>query len=498
METVSFWRKDPTKTQWAEEEILGRRSARGSLVVAAGSWIKFLIQFISTIALARLLGPSEYGAATVILAVGAASALLRESGLFTIASQRYRIDVGLASSLHYVSIAFSLVISVLMALLGPILAGVFDDQRYVMFAIWLAPTFLFAGIAAIPTGILVRNFFTSRLAIIDIASTTAGVGIALFLAANGAGAMAMVVQTVTMAAIQTVMVVLMCPWIPSKIAPWRSTRSAISSAVSMTGVQLLNYATGSADKIIVGAAIGTRTAGLYSQAVQLLTLPLQLIGGPLQRVFIPTLSRLRRDPQRFRKYIRAILTVMTAVLWPFFAVIAILAPDVIRILFGAEWIDSAPIFSILAISGFSQAVGFVNAWLFISTGQFRRQMWWTIANRIVVLGSLLIGVQWGVLGMAWAYSITTVALTIPGFVIVKRGAQLTFGDLVLPLIWPAVLTIVGVAVSLGLTIFLPTGNSLFATVGNLSIVVIVLGITVLLIKPIREQVAQLAKLVLKR
>lgn len=498
MGVASILLKERGRTEWMTSSQLGKRSAKGTIVIASGSWIRFILQFASTILLARLLGPEEYGAAAVVLAVAAASALVRESGLFTLAVNRERLGSRLATSMHFASIMLGVVGALFMAGSGPALASLFQDDRYVSFALLLSPSFVFAGISAVPAAILTRNLFSERLASLEILATVISVAGGVGLAIAGWGAHAMVMQTLLLGLAQTAFTILFCPWAPDKGWSWRAVKVAFPAATSLTAVQVLNYATANLDKLIVGATFGVKAAGYYSQAIQLLQIPLQLVGGPMQRVFLPTLSRIVRDSDRYRNYVRAVILVMAGMLWPFFAVLAIFSEHIVYAVFGAEWMNAAPLFIVLAISGYAQSIGFVVSWIMVSRGLYGDQIRLSVASKAIIIGAYVIGAQTSAIGVATGLSISTVLLVFPAFWLAKRKSKVQWTDLGSPLLWPAVICAASLYIGVSVNHLVPDDAQVLTLVLKLAITIFGTLIVALAIVPVRVQLVRILNLVLSK
>lgn len=468
------------------------------MISAAGSWLRFAIQLLTTIVLARILGPAEYGVATVALVFASVSGLLRDSGLSTFVLQRFKISTRIVTSLHYISCGIGLLLAGGMACLGPWLATTYSDDRYILFSAVLSCTFLFCGISAIPTALLARNMNFRILASVDVITVILACGASLWMALAGAGAWALVFQATALAALQCIATIAVCQWRADRAAGWRELRGAIRFSNNVSIVQILNYVSANVDNLIVATFFGTRAAGLYSQAFQLLVLPLQQINGPLYRVFVPTLSRLNRDAFRFRKFFRAIVSVVGFTLWPLFAVLFTFAESIILVLFGAEWVESASIFKVLVFVGLAQSIGYVNTWLFTATGQVRRQTFWTFINKPILIGSFFIGIPWGMRGMATSYAIASLVVVVPAYLVATKKLSLTLRDLLGPMLSPAILATSSLTLSWCTYRLYPPGSDILRLAIDLLIVGVGLLVFVFLVSPIRRRVLELVRLVVAR
>lgn len=427
-----------TETDWRRSASLASAAARGGLVTAAGTATRFVVQLLTTVLIARILGPAEYGFAVVVVLVTGVAELLRVGGTGAVVNRVPVLTGATATTLHLLSTAVGVLLAAAVALSAGPMAAALGFPESVGALRLLAVVFATAGTSAVPTALLARNLRFAPVALLEVAAMAVGVTVALVLALHGAGSAALVAQAVVFAVLLAVGTVVACPWRPTRPASLRVMRADLVFAGDVSFVQLLNFAARNLDKVVVGAVFGPAAAGLYAQAGQLLTIPLEQVNGPLQRVAVPVLARVAGDRTRFVRYHRAVTALTGYVLWPTFAVLAVLADVVVDLLFGPAWSGSVPIFRVLVIAGFAQTLGYVTVWVFVATGQGRLQSIWALVSRPVVLASFFAGLPWGVTGMAAAFSICSLVLVVPGFLVAGRAPGLRLRDLVVPVLRPAV------------------------------------------------------------
>lgn len=466
------------------------RTVRGGALTAAAAWTKFLVQFGSTLLIARLLGPFEYGVAAIVIVLGGAAEILRNSGLTALAVRRNELDATYASRLHRLTLVTALVAAAAVSLSGEPLAVAFGDPRYVAFAPVLGLVFVFIGLGSIQGAVLARHLRFRQVALGDFVAALIACSCALGLAFAGAGAWALVVQPAIMAFVQTLIVWVLSPWRPG----WRASGPPLSVTDrafvrDVSTVNVLNYLAGNLDNVLVGLTAGPLGAGLYVQAYQLMILPLQQVTGPLQKVMVPALSRIRSERERFRAYYRALLTTVTLVLWPFFAVVLVFRSEIIGTLFGEAWLGAAPILGFLVVAGAANAVGYPSTWLFVVTGQARRQLLWVLATRPMLIASFFVGLPWGVVGVAVAYSLTTLLLVVPEFMLARHAASLRLGDLVGPTVWPGVLAALAASCAFFVRHLGPPSPRGFVFLLELAGTVLIVGAAAAMVPAVRRHLA---------
>ena len=143
---------------------------------------------------------------------------------------------------------------------------------------------------------------------------------------------------------------------------------------------------------------------------------------------MPALSRLQNDPARFRRFYLGVLQLTTSLSLPLVFLIALFAREIVLVVLGPAWLDSVPLFRLLAPAAALSAMGYPWGMLLISLGQTRKYRVIGIACAAVVVTSFLIGVPFGVRGVALAYSIAMCLVVVPGQWFITKDTPITMGD----------------------------------------------------------------------
>jgi PST family polysaccharide transporter len=430
----------PDKSGTAPKGGLARATSRGILVTLGGQWARTLIQTASTVVMARLLAPQDFGLIAMVTVVVGIADLLRDFGLSGAIVQAKAISKELWSSLIWLSFVLGLTCMLVVAVCAPLIAALYDEPRLTQLVLVLSPGLLINGICMPLQGRLQRELRFGTLAQIDVVSMLVGVAAALAAAAAGWGVWSLVLLTGGGAIYR--LIALICTAWPGvgrpRVDP--GIRPMVGTGAAIFGVQILNYAARNIDNVVVGRYAGAAVLGLYSRAYALLLLPLSQLNGPIARVALPVLSRLRDEHDRYRKYVRSALLVIGYLACPVFAISGGVAIPLCEVLLGPQWTEAGTIFTLLTIAGVAQAFGNVQGWLYISLGRARRQFFYYLVTRPVVIASFFLGFYLGgVNGLALLYGVVSVLLLWPGFSYAITGTAVTWSDILAPVARPLLL-----------------------------------------------------------
>lgn len=349
----------------------------------------------------------------MVLAISALADQLTDLGLSQAVIQRKTVTHRQVSALFWINVVAGLSLGIALALASPLVALFYGHDELVGIALVVAPSYLISGALVQHQALLQRQMKFGSVAARDVIGRTTSIVVAITLAALGAGYWALALMPVSGALARAVLVWSACDWRPSRPAKAEGLAPMLRFGGSVAAADLLGYVSRNADNVLVGRFGGAAALGYYSRAYALLLLPLQQVNQPVNVVAIPTLSRLLDQPSRYRAYYQAAVFTVSLLALPLVVLMALLADVFVTGLMGPTWNGVVPIFQVLAVAGFAQAVSSTAIWLWVSQGRADRMLKLSMITRPLTVASFFAGLPWGPLGVAWAVSIASVVTAIP-------------------------------------------------------------------------------------
>jgi PST family polysaccharide transporter len=384
---------------------LGARTARGGIVVLASQALKFVINMGTTIILARLLTPQDYGLIGMVLVVTGFVSLFKNMGLSAATMQREEINYKQVSTLFWINVAVSVALMLLTVALAPVVALFYREPRLMWITMAFGVGFLFSGLVVQHEALLKRQMRFVPLAIAEIVSMVAGIVVGVVMAWRGAGYWALVANQLVLGFVYAVSIWIACRWRPGRPVRYSGVRSMLAFGGNLTGFSFFNYFSRTLDNLLIGRVWGAQQLGLYAKAYQLLLLPIDQLSSPLDGVALPALSRLSGEPERYRQAFLRILEKIAMVSMPFAALMIGTSDWLVRIVLGPQWSETARIFALLGIVGLFEPVSFPLGWLLISQGRGRDLLRWGMIDGALSIASILAGLPWGAVGVAASFAI---------------------------------------------------------------------------------------------
>ncbi|GJM25022.1 MAG: lipopolysaccharide biosynthesis protein [Phycisphaerae bacterium] len=407
---------------------LRKRSLQGGGFTAGAQISKFLLGLGFTYVLARALTPEDFGIMGMVLVVTGFVARFKDLGLSMATVQRAAVDHDQVSTLFWLNVAIGAVLTLATAAMAPVVVWYYDEPRLMWITVVLSLAMLIGGLTAQHHALLRRQMQFRALAIIQIAAAITAPTVAIILALLGAKYWALVAMHLVAAATIAIGSWVACGWRPG--APRRSSgvNSMINFGGNLAAASLFNHVSRNLDNFLIGGKLGATSLGMYTKAYQLLLLPIRQINAPVSGVAIPTLSRLQNDPRKYRGFYRRGVQLVTFIGLPIVAFTFVAAERVVMTMLGPQWTEAVLVFQVLAPAAMVTACNIATGWVYVSLAHTRRQLYWTIVESIATTLAFVIGLQWGIVGVAAGCSIAFCVLWLPGIIYCFKPTPVKLSD----------------------------------------------------------------------
>ena len=420
-------REDFFATEYLHSDLRGR-SVRGGAISVAAQAVRLMMRLGSTVVLARLLMPRDFGLVAMATAVTGFLGMFKDIGLTLATVQQPHITDKQVSNLFWVNLVVSTGVMLVTAALAPLIAWFYGKPEVLWITVVLAVGFVFGGLTAQHQGLLRRQMRFSALAGIEVFSLAVGVATGILCALLGMSHWSIVLMLLATELAGAGASWTICVWRP--LLPSRGTpvRSMLIFGGNLTGATVINCLARSLDKFLIGKCYGPGALGFYSKAFELLLLPLYQLNIPLSTVAVPTLSRLQDDPARYRNFYMKTVSLLATVSIGGMMFLIAMADEIILVVLGDQWARAAGVFAVLGIFGLVSPVANALGWLYISTGQTDRMLKITLLDAGMVIVAVAGGLSFGIMGVAAGYVAARVAIFLPAVWYSTRNTPVSMVD----------------------------------------------------------------------
>ena len=463
------------ETDVVADKPLGGTVLRGLVWLGSARWAAQLFAWASTLIIARLLAPEDYGLVAMATVLTGFLEAVTEMGLGAALVQSRDATQADIEATMGTTCLLGLGATILVALSAPLWAQIQGDLRIVPLVRVLSISVFLTAASNVPYSMLHRRLAFGLVAraqfVYGFVTAAVTLGGALVMQSHWA----LVVGYLAGKATFTVMMMTSEPVRPRLPGSDTNVGHLFRFGGVLTADRILNYARTHIDIALVGALLGTRMVGLYVMATALARLPLEKLGSAFEPVAYPTFARLRDDRPELRRYFLGLSLGTMAIAMPAGIGLIVTAPLLVPTVLGAQWSSVVVPLQVAAIvTPLVFHLGIAGA-LLNALGRVDLNLRITTFTSLLTIVAVFLSVRFGIVGVAAGSSIAFAIVWIYGEILSLRlialraielartllpalsaslgmGACVYATSLALPSGWPALLRL-GVEVAAGVVTY---------------------------------------------
>lgn len=339
----------PDNGNTAPLKALTARSVKWNVIDRVSSQILY---GVTGITLARLLSEEDFGLAGAVLVFQAFASLFVDSGFSFALIQRKNPTKLDYSTVLWFNIGVASLLYAVLFFCAPLIADCYhDDQRLIPLSRVMFLSFILNASAIVQTNRLMKKMDVRMVAVSNSVGLIAGAIVGIWMAFAGWGAWAIVWQTITLNGVKSLVLWLTSGWMPLLKFSWSSLRSFFSVGVGMMGSSFLNVLFQNIYSFVIGNRAGLVPLGYYTQADKWSKMGITSISQVLTSSFLPALSQVQDDTERFVRVSTKMNRFTAYLLFPAIVFLAVMATPIFHCLFGTKWDPSIVLFQLLLARG---------------------------------------------------------------------------------------------------------------------------------------------------
>lgn len=366
------------------------------------------------IALARLLGPHEFGVFAVAMVMMLAVLSFNELGV-SLAIVRWEDDPRrIAPTVNTVAVGSSAVLTLALWVSAPGVCGLLGAPEAVDVVRWLSLAVLVNGLVATPAAAMQRELMQRQRMVIDQVNVWLGAGVSIALAAMGYGAMSLAAGRLVGSVVAALLFLRASP-IPYRFGfDAQVGRRLLRFGLPLAATSIIVFVIGYTDQLVAGKLLGPTQLGYYVLAFNLASWPVSIFSQPLRNVTPAVFARLQTDRTRMGEAMRLILRLTLCVTAPVCLVMAAAAGPLIGIVYGSPWAPSAPILAWLAGFALVRIIAELGYDFLVIAAPTTRLLLIQLVWAAALLPALIVlGTQHELAGIAIAQVLVGLAVVLP-------------------------------------------------------------------------------------
>lgn len=310
---------------------------------------RFVLQLGAQVALARLLGPGNYGVYGIGISVLTFAAFLSGSAFsYSLLLQQTPVsddDVRFAFTWQLLAGA---TMALAMIAGAPAMATFFGDPQLEPVVQWLSLACLLTALAAPAVSLLQRDLNFRGLGLVQLASYAAGyLVVGLPLAMTGWGAQALAIASVVQCATTLVGAYALRPHPLRPLLRHAGSKLALGTGRTVFFTNIVNWLLGNLDRIIIGRVLGAHAVGLYALAYNFAQIPQTLLVSAIQPTFLASGAKMGDEPQRLAQAWLLVLACVLVLVTPVAVALAVISHDLVALLYGKAWSEAGWLLAVM-------------------------------------------------------------------------------------------------------------------------------------------------------
>ncbi|MHA6509047.1 oligosaccharide flippase family protein [Tessaracoccus sp. Y1736] len=373
-----------------------RRGVFGNL---GARYVSLMLTLGSTMLLARLLSPGDFGVVALIQAVSGLFAIIGTAGLSAAVVQNRALGERDIAALFGLSAVMAGVVFVVFLSVAVVVAIVLNDWIYACLGLISSTTLALTVLNAVPSGVLLSEGRLGAVGLRQLIGTVLGVSGAILAAFVGLGPASLLLVSFWVA-----LSMFVGNWAETRLPlKFRIPRSVVAKIAGFSmydyASSLTRYLARNVDGLLVGMIMGPASLGVYSQALVLTNYPVSNVTFVINPLLLPILSRNQSLPNVvFAQYVRVfrLLSLIGIVVG---AIAFGAAHDIIIVVLGSRWIDAVVPFQILSLGIWFQMCVVSAGPVFQSMGATRAMFRSGLSVSLVAISLAVLGAVSGSLAV---------------------------------------------------------------------------------------------------
>lgn len=435
------------KNRLSVEEIR-RRARSGPIYLLSRRGISAAISLVSTVTIARLLSPRDYGLTAMASLIFSFLLVFRDFGLTNATLRKGHVDEQEVSFLFWFNLAATATLAAIIALAAPFVAAFFKEPQVRNIILVSLIGFLIGGASLQHNALLRRDLRFRAVATIETCSQLFGFSVGLATALIRRDYWAIVAYGLAQSVMSSILNLAATRWRPRRPHIPGNVRELLSFGANTTLYSMLNFASRYTGPVIIGHWLGTVSLGHFNRAYNLFQLPMNNLLQPITQATLPVLARLRPYPEHYRVTYLGLVERLCCVLLPSSVGLAFAGVPLIHVLLGSKWDTAGVLLSALAPGLAVYGMIWPVSELLISQSRVKELRTIGLFDLVLRVAGSIVGASFGLVGAALGFTAATILMTPLRVGIAGRRGPVTALDQIRATL-PSIPLAVGAAIGCG-------------------------------------------------
>jgi len=405
---------------------LKAKATRGSLWLGAGNAADRALRLVRNMILVRLLSPEIFGVMAIILAINQAFESFSELGISKSIIQNPRgHESTFLNGAWWLSFSRSMGLYVFGFIGAPWIANFYANPELVPLIRVAFLCIIFNGAMSPKVHVAIKQMQYWRWVALFHGAGLVGTGLTIILAIFFKNVWALVIGFVAEAVARFFLSFILCPYRPDLKFEKETLRAIIKFARGVFGLPILTFIFMRADIFVVGKLCTAYKLRLYSMAYALAQVPFQTITSIMNQLILPIFSKKQNEKNWLNQAVLDITSAIAYFFSPLVPLIAIYGKDLLKLLYGEQYVQVSIPFTVLFASLMIRTCGIPIVQVYWSLGRPELHRLFTGIRTILIIITIYPAVKlFGLIGAAAAGLISTIIAYFFQVIVLRKHTQL--------------------------------------------------------------------------
>lgn len=370
---------------------LKKQAVSGMVWSALQKYSTMAISFVSSIILARLLTPYDYGCIGMLTIFMVLAETFIDGGFGSALIQKKNPTQEDYSTIFFWNLLVSAVVYALLFIFAPKIA-VFYNIPLLSDVLRVQAIVLFIhAFTLVQSNQLRKKINFKLISKVAIITSAVSLSITIIMAYSGFGVWALVAQNLISAIIPAIVYWFYLKWRPVWTFSWSSFKELFGFGFYMFLTNIVNKLGAEIQGLLIGKVYNPATMGYYSKAHSTEKLAASTISSVITQVTYPLYAKAQDDMQLLINMIKRLTMTISYLTFPLMFILILTARPVFMLLYSERWLPSVPYFQVFCVAGVVNCLMAVNTQTIAAIGKSKEMFTWTLVKRFVGLGFIIGG-----------------------------------------------------------------------------------------------------------
>jgi O-antigen/teichoic acid export membrane protein len=379
---------------------LRARVARSMFWITWSRGVLQLLAFATTLLVARILAPADYGVMALAGFWTGIAGMLAEMGLGSAIIQFRDLDRREIDTCFWITMTLAIACCAALFLGARSIAQWFAVPRLADVLPVLALVLPLTACRVVSDSLLRKRLALDRISQAEIISGVVTLPVTLGCAVAGLGVWALVIGSLVNPAVRTVATLAFAPWYPGLRLGGQRMKDVVRFSLATLGVKIMWALREWGNTLVIGKITGqVTTVGLYSMAEQLALLPGTKVSTVVNMLSAPVMAELQTNIEAMRAVFYRAVRLTAAIVIPTSAGMALVADEAVAVMLGPKWLPAIPVLRLLCLYAGVRAMDVLLPPVLFARRRERFLFWYCVAMLILTPAAAVLGTLWsGALG----------------------------------------------------------------------------------------------------